>query len=451
MLDTALIIIWFLIALFVLVAVHEFGHFYVARRCGVKVLRFSIGLGKPLLSTRDKLGTEYSLSAIPLGGYVKMLDEREGDVPEDERQYSFNSKSVWQRIAIAAAGPVANFILAVMVFWLLLLQGTRDFAPIVGEVEPGSIAAQAGLETGQEILAVDGVPTPTQRAVFKQLLQRLGETGSINFLVKYADSSLQYDSEAQLTSWLKGVEEPDPVKGLGLAFFYPATTTELAYIEPGSPADSIGLQVGDTLLSLDGQDIPSWEWLRDYVSARPGQILELIVKREGLNQSFAVEPESITQGRETIGRLGIIPKRDDWPESMIRETRYGLGGAFVAAVTKTWETTHFVLISLKKLVLGEISPKNLSGPVTIAKVASDSAKAGWTSYLGFLALLSVFLAVFNLLPIPVLDGGLILYGLVEAVKGSPLSDRVQMLGYQVGLVLIIGVMVIALYNDIMRL
>ena len=445
-------ILWFLVALGVLVTFHEFGHYYVARRCGVKVLRFSVGFGKPLWSWRDKTGTEFTLAAIPLGGYVKMLDEREGEVPPELLSQAFTRKSVWQRIAIVAAGPAANFILAVLLFWVMVLPGETDIVPLVGKVEPGSVAEQAGLEPGQEILAVDGEQTPTWQALNRQLLQRLGESGPINFTLAYPESSLTYDTEALLEDWLKGVDEPNPVEGLGLTLYRPPIEVVLSRVMPDSAAEAAGLKVGDKVLSADGQAMAEWHTWVDYVRARPQQQMQLQVERDGEVIELAITPKRIvTDSGEVRGQVGVSPVIPTWPEEMLREYHYTLPGAFVKAVEKTWETSHFVLLSVKKLLLGQISTKNLSGPITIAKVAGASAKAGWGYYVSFLALLSVSLGVFNLLPIPVLDGGHLLYYLIEVVKGSPVSERVQMLGFQVGLFVVVGVMILAVYNDIMRL
>jgi len=452
MLDTIQTVISFLLALGVLVTFHEFGHYYVARRCGVKVLRFSVGFGKRLFSWRDRHGTEFMLAAIPLGGYVKMLDEREGEVPEELLSQAFTQKSVWARIAIVAAGPVANFILAIVLFWVMLLPGVSDIVPVIGSVKPASIAAQAGLDAGQEIIAVDGEATPTWQALHQQLLQRLGETGRITFTVKYLDSNLNYESEAELSDWLKGVDEPDVIKGLGIAMYRPPFEVIIDSVLPDSPAEAAGLKKGDKVLSADDEPMPEWmDWVK-YVRARPDKLMSLGVLRDGKTIDLAITPRRIvTEAGEAQGQVGVSPLVPTWPESMRRDFEYSLAGAFVAGVNKTWETSHFVLLSVKKLILGQISTKNLSGPITIAKVAGDSAKAGWTYYVGFLALLSVSLGVFNLLPIPVLDGGHLLYYFVELLKGSPVPEKVQLVGYQLGLFMVLGVMILAVYNDIMRL
>ena len=441
----------FLVALLILVSIHEFGHFYVARRCGVKVLRFSIGFGKVLWRWQDKQGTEFALAALPLGGYVKMLDEREGDVAPEERDSAFNNKTVWQRMAIVAAGPLANFILAVFLFWGLMLLEQVNIAPIVGKVEPGSIAAYAGLEAGQQIIAVDDKPTPSVQALNKALISRLGESGTITFTVAYADSHFQYHSEARLDKWLREAEAPDPIAGLGLSLQFPKTPAVVGDVVAGSPAERAGLKVNDVLLGVNEQRIEDWrEWVT-YVRERPNELLQLSIEREGEPLMLELTPESLEEGGKVIGRVGVQVKEYTQPDEVLSKYSYSFLGAFVAGVNKTWETSAFVLLSVKKLILGEISTKNLSGPISIAKVAGSSAESGLTSFIGFVALLSVFLAVFNLLPIPVLDGGHLFYYLLEVIKGKPVSDKVQMLGYQLGLFLVISLSLLALYNDLTRL
>lgn len=445
-------VFWFFVAILVLVTIHEFGHFYVARRCGVKVLRFSIGFGKVLASWRDSQGTEFALSAIPLGGYVKMLDEREGPVAEDELHRAFNRQSVGKRIAVVLAGPVANLILAVLIFWLVLaVSGERGLAPVIGKVEPGSVAASANLEAGQEILAVDGVTTLSWQMVQKQLLRRLGESGPLTFAVRYPDSNLRYESEVVLDDWLRGADEPEPLSGLGVTPYIPEIPAIAGEIQAESPASAAGLQAGDQIIAADGQTIAgAQDWI-DYVKARPEALINLTVERNGEELDLAITPERITEGGVSFGRVGMGFAAYEWPDELIRRWDYSPISGFVAAVDRTWETSAFVLLSVKKLIFGEISTKNLSGAITIAKVAGSEAENGWRSFLRFLAALSVMLGVFNLLPIPVLDGGHLMYYLIELVKGKPVSEKTQMVGYQVGLVMVIGLTVLALYNDIMRL
>jgi regulator of sigma E protease len=443
-----------LLTLGVLVAIHEFGHFWVARRCGVKVLRFSIGFGRALWKRQGDDGTEYVIAAIPLGGYVKMLDEREGPVAPDELPRSFNRQSLGKRAAIVLAGPVANIALAVLAYYALHLVGVRGIAPIIDRVEPGSVAEAAGLETGQEIVAVDTVPTPTRQAVSMQLLQRLGDSGTIRFDVRYGDrgSDLVYSSEARVENWLHDQEEPDLVAALGFHYVMPKVEAKIAQVIDGSPAARAGMRTGDRILTVDGAPVADWNAWVETVRAQPESTLAVEVERDGAHVALQLTPERITleDGRE-VGQVGVTVEEPSWPKEYIRTKRYGPLAAWRPALTQTWELAAFTVAAAKKMIAGQISSKNLSGPITIAKVAAASARSGLEAYISFLALLSISLGVLNLFPIPVLDGGHLMYLLVEAVKGSPVSERAQMVGYQIGLVILIGVMMLAFYNDIQRL
>ncbi|WP_018273988.1 RIP metalloprotease RseP [Teredinibacter turnerae] len=447
-------VFYFLIALMILVAIHEFGHFYVARRCGVRVLRFSIGFGNRLFSWRDKQGTEYAISAIPLGGYVKMLDEREGEVAPEDLPYTYNHKSPPQRIAIAMAGPLANLILAFTLYWVFFfLRGGVTLAPVIGAVDAGSIAAAAGLEKGQEIVAVDGRAVHSRRDVELMLLNRVGETGQITFVVTYPGSDLQYESRANINGWMQDVVAPDLVKGVGIRFFEPKIATEIGTVEPESAAARAGFKEGDRILEADGVAMEDGRQWIDYVRAHPAEEIRVLVARGNGREELFLTPgvKKDSAGIE-YGFAGVsLPQVDSWPEEMVRFQHYGPLDSAVKAAQETRDVVTMVLLSVKKLVVGEISTKNLSGPIGIAKVAGDSAKAGIWAFVNFLAYISVLLGVFNLLPIPVLDGGHIVYGLIEWVKGSPVSEKVQVWGYQVGMALILGLMAIAFYHDIMRL
>ncbi|MFA7553372.1 MAG: RIP metalloprotease RseP [Spongiibacteraceae bacterium] len=440
------------VTLAILVTIHEFGHFWVARRCGIKVLRFSIGFGTPLYRWHDKHGTEFVIAALPLGGYVKMLDEREGEVAEDELQYAFNRKPVSYRLATVAAGPLANFLLAIVVYWCVFIGGVTGVVPIIDKVEPGSVAALASLEPGQEIVAVDGEPTPTWQALHLRLMQRIGESGPLEFSVKYPDSSIVYGSSAELDEWMVGDEASDLVGGIGLTLYRPTILAVIGQVVDDSPAQQAGLQAGDKILSADGEAVADWAAWVDYVRARPGQVIELIYLRDNEQLSTLLTPATkYSEDKTSYGQVGVGVQLPEWPEKMKRSFSYGPVDAMVQALDRTWSMSVFTLESIKKMLTGLISPKNLSGPITIAKVASASANSGWEAYLGFLALLSISLGVLNLLPIPVLDGGHIMYGLVEVLTGKEVSMRIQMLGYQLGVVIILGVMILALYNDISRL
>ncbi|VVP69399.1 Regulator of sigma-E protease RseP [Pseudomonas fluorescens] len=440
-----------LVALGVLVTFHEFGHFWVARRCGVKVLRFSVGFGMPLVRWHDRRGTEFVIAAIPLGGYVKMLDEREGEVPVDQLDQSFNRKTVRQRIAIVAAGPIANFLLAMVFFWVLAMLGSQQVRPVIGAVESDSIAAKAGLVAGQEIVSIDGEPTTGWGAVNLQLVRRLGESGTVNVVVREQDSTTETPRELALDHWLKGADEPDPIKSLGIRPWRPALPPVLAELDPKGPAQAAGLKTGDRLLALDGQPLGEWQQVVDLVRVRPDTKIVLKVERDGAQIDVPVTLSVRGEAKVAGGYLGAGVKGVDWPPSMVREVSYGPLAAIGEGAKRTWTMSVLTLESLKKMLFGELSVKNLSGPITIAKVAGASAQSGVADFLNFLAYLSISLGVLNLLPIPVLDGGHLLFYLVEWVRGRPLSDRVQGWGIQIGISLVVGVMLLALVNDLGRL
>ena len=441
-----------LFALALLVTVHEYGHFWVARRCGVKVLRFSIGFGTPLLRWRDKHDTEFVVAALPLGGYVRMLDEREAEVAEDELDYAFNRKPVLQRIAVVAAGPAANLLLAVLAYWFVYLSGESGIAPLIGGVKGGSVADVAGLEQGQEIVSVDGHETPTWQAVNFRLLDRIGDSGRISFGVRYPGADFTYHSEAYLDNWLSDEEEPNLVRGLGIEVYRPLVPVVIESVVDDSPAELAGLLPGDRVLSADGVDMPDWNAWVTHVRERPGQEITLGLERDGSPLQTVITPlRKVDDNGEAYGQVGVSVQVPEWPEDMVRQYQYGPVEALFVATQRTWDLVTLTLNSIKKMITGLISHKNLSGPITIAKVASASAESGLESFIGFIALLSVSLGVLNLLPIPVLDGGHLMYYMVELLIGRPVPLKVQMIGYQVGLLLIVGVMVLAIFNDISRL
>jgi len=440
-----------LVALGVLVTFHEFGHFWVARRCGVKVLRFSVGFGTPLIRWHDRQGTEYVVAAIPLGGYVKMLDEREGNVPPELADQSFNRKTVYQRIAIVSAGPIANFLLAIVFFWALAMMGSQQVRPVIGAVEAGSLAQKAGLVAGQEIVAVDGEPTSGWSAVNLQLVRRLGESGTLALKVREPGATADTPRELVLDDWLKGAEEPDPIKSLGIRPWRPALPPVLAELDPKGPAQAAGLKTGDKLVALDGRAVDEWQQVVDWVRERPNAKISLRVERDGAQLDVPLTLAARGEGKAAGGYLGAGVKGIDWPPEMLREVSYGPLAAVAEGASRTWTMSVLTLDSLRKMLFGELSVKNLSGPITIAKVAGASAQSGIGDFLNFLAYLSISLGVLNLLPIPVLDGGHLLFYLIEWARGRPLSERVQGWGVQIGISLVVGVMLLALVNDLGRL
>ncbi|TWH64704.1 regulator of sigma E protease [Azomonas agilis] len=436
-----------LIALGLLVTVHEWGHFWVARRCGVRVLRFSVGFGTPLVRWYDRQGTEFVIAAIPLGGYVRMLDEREAPVQPELLNQAFNRKSVAQRFSIVAAGPLVNFALAVVLFWVLALMGSQQVKPIIGGLAAGSLAEQAGLQIGQELIAVDGKAVTSWGAVNLRLVERLGETGTL--VIKVLDSNArEWDYQIKLNAWLRNVEEPDPLEQLGLIPWRPAVEPVIAELDAQGPAQQAGVQLGDRVLRLNDQPIEGWYQLVQQVQSLPGRRIELHLDRAGQQLTIPLTLDKRDDGR---GYLGAGAQPVDWPQDMLRELNFGPLEAVAEAVRRTWSMSVLTLDSLKKMLLGELSVKNLSGPITIAKVAGASAQSGLGSFLNFLAYLSISLGVLNLLPIPVLDGGHLLFYAIEGVRGRPLSDRVQGWGMQIGIGLMFGLMLLALFNDIGRL
>lgn len=440
------------VTLGLLVSIHEFGHFWVARRCGVKVLRFSVGFGRPLISWRDKSGTEFAVAGIPLGGYVKMLDEREGEVAEHERHLAFNRASPSKRIAIAAAGPLANFVLAIFAYWLVFLNGVSGVAPVIAEVAPNSLAERAGLQQGQEIVAVDGVSTPTWEALYMQLLERMGESGELLVSVTSSGVSQVPDKRIGLDKWLQGMEEPNPVDDLGISLFVPKILPTIGQVVAGGAAERAGLQAGDTIIAVNGRAVADWQDWVAQVRASPDEVMAMVVERDGAQLNLQMTPErKLEDNGVAVGFAGVGVKAPEWPPHLVREVEYGPVAALTAAAAKTWRLSVFTLESIKKMITGLLSPKNLSGPITIAKVAGSSAQYGFFSWLSFLGLLSISLAVLNLLPIPILDGGHIVYATIEGLTGRPVTEQVQTWANQLGLALVACVMFFALYNDVLRL
>ncbi len=435
-----------LVTLGVLVTIHEFGHFVIARWSGVRVMRFSVGVGKPLFTWVDSHGTEFVLAIFPLGGYVRMLDEREWEAfPEDERagvtKNSYQTLSPYWRIAIALGGPLANFILAIAVYWMLAAVGTVGLIP-VAEVFDDGLAASAGIQSGEEIVAIDGNPVGSWQQVALALASRMGDTGHIDITTGYPASSTEQHRVHNLNiqDWHKGEESPDLLASLGLQ----PTTTVLGDVLDQSPASRAGLRRGDRVVRVDGQNIQTWtEWV-EAVQKSPEQQLLVQVSRSGRLLELSVIPglEIASDGSE-YGLVGVT--------ALVRETRYSGLAAMQQGFRETWSKTILTVNLLKKMVTGLVSTSNLSGPITIAKVAGDTARSGWIAFTGLLALLSISLGVLNLLPIPVLDGGHILFCLLEILKGKPLSQRAQNFGLQLGIFVVSGMMLLAFFNDISRL
>ncbi|MBA4141640.1 MAG: RIP metalloprotease RseP [Nitrosospira sp.] len=446
-------ILAFIVALGLLIVFHEFGHYQMARWCGVKVLRFSIGFGRPLLRKRwGKDQTEWVIAAFPLGGYVRMLDEREGPVAPQELARSFNRKPVGHRFAIVAAGPIANFLLAILLYWFLFILGVSALKPVVGPVEPATPAAFAGFEKGETITGIGAEPVATwQDARWLLLSQAVDRSPSV--AVETVDASGQTSLRHLDLSGINADDlDGDFLKKIGLSSYQPPLPPVISQVVPDSAGSRAGLQAGDEILAVNGKKILLWEELVQKIRTSPGVPLTLEILRQDTHVSLVVTPDIVTEGGEKTGKIGIGPHIDHTElEKLMTEVSYSAGSAMVRAINKTWETSLFTLRMLGKMVTGQVSWKNVSGPITIADYAGKSAQMGIASYLGFLALISISLGVLNLLPIPILDGGHLMYYVIEIIKGSPLSVKATEIGQQVGMVLLFALMATAIYNDVLRL
>jgi len=439
-------------AIALLVVFHELGHYWVARRCDVKVLRFSVGFGRVIYSKRfANSATEWVISAIPLGGYVKMVDEREGEVLAEDIQYAFNRKPVLQRMAIVVAGPLANFLLAIVLYWAMFVHGVTGLKPILGDVTPGSPAAVAQLQSGDTILSINGETIPSWQELRWRLLDLALQKAEVR--IETLGISGTTISHALDVSGLEAKDlDGEFLDKLGLHLYQPVLLPVIGKLAEGDVAQRAGLQKGDRILRANGLVITLWSEFVDVVRAHPGQTLRLDVQRGDMTLSIAVVPQSVVESGTTVGKIGAAPQVDlaEW-QSLLVEVNYAPPEALARALRKTWETSTITLKMLGKMVMGEVSMKNLSGPITIADYAGQSAAMGIAAYLGFLALISISLGVLNLLPIPLLDGGHLLYYVAELVKGSPVSEQAWEFGQKIGIALLGTLMVFAIYNDVNRL
>lgn len=438
----------FAVVLGVLVVIHELGHYGVARLCGVKVLRFSVGFGKPLVSWRvgpDR--TEWAIAAFPLGGYVKMLDEAEGEVTPDELPRAFNRQTVWRRMAIVVAGPVANFVLAILLYWFFFMHGVTGMRAVVAEPPPGTAAAAAGLHSGDVVVAVGGEPISTWQDLRWYLL-RQASSGESAALETAAGGVRRLDARSLKPEDMEG----DFLAALGLMPFQPTLLPVIGDLVPDGVAARAGLRSGDVVTAVNGEAIGRWEELVRWVKSHPDQPLHLDILREKQPMAVEVVPTSVDEGGHRIGRIGAAPRVDKRQlENLLVEVSYPPHIALIRAVDKTWDMAAFSLEMLGRMAVGQVSWKNLSGPITIADYAGQSARMGWFPFLSFLALISVSLGVLNLLPVPLLDGGHLMYYIAELIKGSPVSEKAMAIGQQVGMAILLLLMAFAFYNDINRL
>ncbi|MCG8429384.1 MAG: RIP metalloprotease RseP [Chromatiales bacterium] len=445
----------FIVALAILIAVHEFGHFWVARKLGVKVLRFSIGFGKPLWRYREKRPsdeTEYVVAAIPLGGYVKMLDEREGEVSEAELHRAFNRQSLPTRSAIVAAGPLFNFLFAIFAFWLIFQVGDTGTRAIVGEIKPSSIAESAGFQVGDSITHVGDRYAPTWETAVYALLFESGDDEPLAVRVTDAQGAEQ-TRMLPSEGLLKLIDEGNILGAMGLTPERPVAPPRLGRIVVGESADRAGLQRDDLVLSVDGKSVSSWTELVTYIRENPGKAVELEVERGGslINSTLVIGKKKEADG-EVVGRIGAgVSIPEGFYDDYRMEITLGPLEAIPASAVQTWDMSVFLVRMVGRMVTGKASIKNISGPISIAQTAGKSASFGFVHFVKFLALISISLGVLNLLPIPILDGGHLLFFLIEAIKGSELSEEAQIRGQKIGILLLLGLMALAFYVDISRL
>lgn len=450
-------IVWqlagFILGVSLLVAVHEYGHFWAARRLGFKVLRFSIGFGPALwkrVAGADR--TEYVIAALPLGGYVKLLDEREGPVPEDELARSFTRRPPWQRILVLLAGPGFNFAFAILVLWAMLwTMGSPEVRPVIGRIAPDSMVAQAGLRKDDEVLRFQGREVSSQGEVLFGLVDAMSDDGVARFTVR-SPGGAEREVELRVDDPAARLALTEPavlMRGLGMRFWSPTIPAELGKVLPGGPAAEAGLRAGDLVTAVDDVAVTDFMGLADAINARPARELRLRFRRDGVEREVTVRTSAeVVQGRE-IGRIRIEPPPPQpLPESMVVQRRFGPVGAMVEGVGRAWDLTVLQAKMFGRMLLGQVSLKNLSGPLTIAEYAGESARSGLAQFLGFLVVISLSLGFLNLLPIPILDGGQIVYQAIEWLKGSPLTERIQSIGQSIGIAMLLLMMGLALFNDV---
>jgi regulator of sigma E protease len=442
----------FIVALGVLIVVHEYGHYLVARLCNVRVLRFSVGFGRPLATWRvGRDATEWCIAAIPLGGYVKMLDEREGPVDAEDLHRAFNRQTVWRRCLIVVAGPVFNFLFAIAVYAGLYMHGLPEARPVLAAPAAGSIAHAAGFNAGDTVRSIEGDVVSTWQDLRWRVLQGALQREALRFEVSGARGNISMHV-LDLRRYPSDDVESDALERIGLRLYRPPLPPVIGRVVAGGAADRAGLRAEDRVTQADGKEVENWEQLVQAIRARPGEVLRLGIERGATRLSVDVLPDPVTENGARIGRIGAAPSIPaSETERIVVRVSYGPLDSLVKAVAKTWDISIFSLRMLGKMLLGEASWKHLSGPVTIADYAGQSAQMGWIAYATFLALISISLGVLNLLPIPLLDGGHLMYYSVEILKGSPVSERSMDLGQRVGLALLLVVMAFAFYNDLNRL
>ena len=444
-------ILSFIVAISILVAIHEYGHYIVAKKLGVKILRFSIGFGKPLWKkTFGKDKTEFVIAALPLGGYVKMLDKRETEVDEKDMHREFTAQSVWTRIAIVAAGPIFNFLFAFFAYWLMFVVGVSGVKPVIGNVDADGLAKQAGITSGYEIVAINNNKTPIWDVAVKNIIPAIVDRSQAVLELKNKEGNT-ITRTLDFSATTGEIKVENLFEQIGFNPWRPLIKPTIGAVLDDSPAKDAGFKVDDKIISVNGTLTPDWLDVVEIVSNKPAEILQVVILRNNKQQTLQVIPEKIVRNGKTVGRLGLGHKSGStYPKDMRVTHGYNVFESIPSAISRTWDFSVLTLKMMGKIFTGEISIKNLSGPVSIAKYAGYSASAGLARFLDFLAIVSISLGILNLLPIPILDGGHLTYYIIEVVRKKPVSEETQEFASRIGIVLLFSLMAVALYNDILR-
>jgi len=441
----------FIVAISILVAIHEYGHYIVAKKLGVKILRFSIGFGKPLWLKRfGKDQTEFVIAALPFGGYVKMLDRRETDIEPEEEHREFTKQAVWKRIAIVAAGPAFNFIFAIFAYWMMFIVGVSGIKPVIGNIDADGLAKKAGIVSGYEIVAINNNKTPIWDVAVKNIIPALIDRSQVVFELKNKDGErvIRTLDFSETTGEIK-VEKI--FQQIGFKPWRPSINPVVGMVVENSPAENAGFRIDDKIISINKTITSDWIDIVDIVSSKPAEILQVLILREGQLQTLQVIPEKIVRNGKEVGRLGLGHKSGaSYPKEMRVTHGYTVLESIPRALTRTWDFSVLTLKMIGKIFTGEIGIKNLSGPVSIAQYAGYSASAGFARFLDFLAIVSISLGILNLLPVPILDGGHLLFYIIEAIRKKPVSEETQEFTSRIGIILLFSLMFVALYNDILR-
>lgn len=447
----AIAIVGSIVAIFSIIILHELGHYIVAKVCGIKILRFSVGFGKPIWKRVSRSGTEYVLALFPLGGYVKMLGEGEEVTTPEDAHRAYNHKPLMVRMAVVASGPLMNFLIAIIAYWGVYWMGVVSIQPVVGDVIPHSIAARGGVQTGDQLIKVDNIQTENWQRVIMAIVMRMGDQSPMVLTIKPDGSETLKQRVLNLSQWKTDRRNPDFFNSLGFQPYEPQAPPVIGTIIPDSPASKAGLQEKDRIIAINHSPVSHWSDVVKKVQAEPGKEITLTIDQQGVISNRIVTVGSSKQQGKTLGYLGIVSTPPKWPEGLIHKSHYSFLTAWIPAVKLCWTFTSFNFRVLVKMINGKISIHTLGGPITVFQAAGKATQAGFQVYLGFIGFISLTLAFINLLPIPGLDGGHLFFQIIEGILQRPVSERMQMIGLSIGMIFLIFLMVQATINDLIRL